>query len=155
VSLTRAARSCPCRWASWLRSLTVLVVEFADALVRESEALPQRCDGSAFGSAVRVGGGLWICGEPADVVAELGLGVEPGAGNAGTGGDIGDGESLSGLGEVVQGSLGTVEGVGAATLGGRDEMVTVVRHRIFLPGSMFRRSKDRRRSCSAGRVRGP
>src|SRR4051794_36757104 len=67
-------------------------------------------------------------------------------------GDIGDGESLSGLGELVQGSPGTVERVGAATLGGRDEMVTVVTHRIFLPGSMFRCSKDRRRSCNAAVV---
>ena len=77
--------------------LAVLVVEFADALVRESEALLQRCDGSAFGAAVRVGGGLWIYGEPANVVAELGLGVEPGAGDAGMSGDLGDGVLIAGF----------------------------------------------------------
>ena len=132
--------------------LAVLGVEFADALVGEGESLPQRGAGSAFDP---VGG--WCrrgrCGgEPSDVVAEFGLGVEPGAGDAGAGGDVGDRVALSGFAEFPQGALGAFESAVPASLGGGEQVVGVVRtHRMFLFRSMFRRMVC---CCSGVGVRG-
>ena len=56
--------------------LTVFVVEFANALVREGEALPQRGVGAALGSG-RCRLGRLRYGQSAELVAQLGLGIEP------------------------------------------------------------------------------
>jgi len=57
--------------------LTVFVVEFADALVCESEALLERGVGSALDSGGCRFGCLGCGGQPAELVAQFGLGVEP------------------------------------------------------------------------------
>ena len=58
--------------------VTVVVVEFADAFVGEGEALPQGGVGAALDS------GRWwrpgrlrYGGQPAELVAQFGLGIEP------------------------------------------------------------------------------
>ena len=57
--------------------LTVFVVEFADAFVRECEALPQRGVGAALGSGRLPISAVSGYGQSAELVAQLGLGIEP------------------------------------------------------------------------------
>jgi transposase len=57
--------------------LTVLVVEFANAFVRECEALPQRGVGAALDSGRCRLGRLRYGGQSAELVAQFGLGIEP------------------------------------------------------------------------------
>lgn len=50
------------------------------------------------------------CGtELAELVAEFGLGIQPGAGDAGVGGDLGDGALLAGVTEVLEGLAGALK----------------------------------------------
>ena len=58
------------------------VVEFADAFVCECEALAQRGVGAALDSGGCRLGRLRYGGQSAELVAEFGLGVAPGAGDA-------------------------------------------------------------------------
>ena len=58
--------------------------------------------------------GLWMCGDPANVVGKLGLCIEPEAGDA-VGGDPADGVPLDGFAEFAWGSVGPVESAGSAT----------------------------------------
>ena len=57
--------------------LTVFVVEFANAFVRECEALPQRGVGPALDSGRCRLGRLRYGGQSAELVAQFGLGIEP------------------------------------------------------------------------------
>ena len=57
--------------------LTVFVVEFANAFVRECQALPQRGVGAALGLGRCRLGRLRYGGQSAELVAQLGLGIEP------------------------------------------------------------------------------
>lgn len=69
----------------------VFVVEFADALVGEAESVAQGCLAGRFPSARRGSGSRFaVCCDPADFVFEVGLGVEPGSGDAGVFGDGGE-----------------------------------------------------------------
>ena len=119
--------------------LTVFVVEFANAFVRECEALPQRGVGPALDSGRCRLGRLRDGGQSAELIAQFGLGIEPGAGDAGVGGDLHDGAPLAGFAEFLQGLAGAFEGVGATALGNGDEVVAVVTaHRMIPSRNMFR-----------------
>ena len=114
----------------------VFVVEFADALVGEGEALAQR----GVGAGLDAGGGGLAAGwrSAGGVGRAVRLGVEPGAGDAGVGGDLGDGAPLAGFAEFVQG-LVRVGGCRRGGVGQRQEVVAVVRaHRMIPFRSMFR-----------------
>ena len=80
----------------------VFVVEFADALVGKAEPVAQGCLAGRFPSGCS-GSGDWFaeCPYPADLVFEVGLGVEPGSGDAGVFGDGGEVDRCPGLVEVM------------------------------------------------------
>jgi hypothetical protein len=106
----------------------VFVVEFADALVGKAESVAQGCLAGRFLSGCS-GSGSWFaeCRDPADFVFQVGLGVEPGSGDAGVFGDGGEVDRCPGLVEVVQGGDSFDAGGFVTFLGGGSEVNAVVR----------------------------
>jgi hypothetical protein len=72
----------------------------------------------------------WGCGRPsvllADLVEEVGLGVQPGAGHTGALREHADGDGLLGVDQLPQGGDGAATGVLGAGVGGLGEVAAVV-----------------------------
>jgi len=118
----------------------VFVVEFVDALVGKAESVPQGWVAGRFPSGCR-GSGFWFveCPYPADFVCEVGLGVEPGSGDAGVFGDGGEVDRCPVLVEVMQGCDRFGAGLLVALSGRCDEVNAVVGAHLWqAPGRRFR-----------------
>src|SRR5437870_4505895 len=104
--------------------VVVVVGELTDALVGQGEPVAQ---GGVRASLDRC---RWRVERPAaegvDLLAEFGFGIDPGAGDAGLGGDCGDGDGAAAVLEFPQRLVGSVQCLLATSPGGGGQVVGVV-----------------------------
>jgi hypothetical protein len=103
----------------------VLGAESGDLVLRVIETLPQGCGGRALHRWIRRG--RWsVAAEPDDGVPEIGLVVEPAAGDAGDASDGGEREWFGVSFERIDGGTCPAEGTVVARRGCPNQMMGVV-----------------------------